>query len=526
MTDALEDLLDVEELAQEQQLDVIARRNYYLGQLSDTGAAERFIRKYHDRILYVWDGEKGRWHVYANGVWAVDALANVYGLTADIGMMIDAELTARDAGLTDPERREYRTFRKNMESHRGRSSVLGVVASDERVKCNVLDMDSRRDLIALPNGKCIELGEHGVSVRMLTREDRITYTTRGVYDETHDVLESPPERVKVYMDTFIPDLGVRRRLQKTIGNALFGDNADRIMPILIGKSTSGKSQLTEAIDESLGGYAAVGTASILRGNMDDKARPDVIRVINRRLVFLNEAAHTWQLHGDKIKDMTGGAPMPVRKMRADDFLEVKPFFTPFIVTNVMPRITGAADDGLKRRLLVFDFNEKFTGPEDPSIKQAFIADQEVMNWLLTWAVEGYVLARQEGMADVINAQAMSTTTAFESLTHSGEFLTWLREDDRLTVDDAEESHVACVKMADLYLLYRGWLLDYGDHDDRKAQLKFRAFNDELRKVFGWEGHKCGGSNHWVGKFVGSMNINIGTILSMWFSEPTVRKLTS
>lgn len=536
----------VDEWGQRQHLleqQTLAQRQLAITQLTDTGNMERFIREFGNDILYVMNTGKGTrgagtstpgmWHVWSGMHWRPDTRDEVLHHTGHIALVVRRELDERRERLTMRQIREYESHERYTSSLRGRRNMLHLAAVDPRTTCDGSDMDGNRQLIGLADGSCLELGAQGrVVIRRIRRNDRISMMTAGTIDRTGTILRRPPRAVVNYLDTFIPDAQVRRRLQKTLGAALLGNNAWRIMPIIIGKSTSGKSQLTEAIEKALGDYACAAAPSILRGNLDEKPRPDIVHVIQRRIIFLNEAANTWQLHGDRIKDMTGGASFPIRSLHANTFVTLEPFFTPVIVTNYMPRITGVTDDGLRRRLVVFDFNERFEGPEDPNIKQEFIHSPDVWMWLLTWLVQGYTLACREGLDETVTAQATATDAAYESLTHTGEFLAWLRDDDRLTEigvgdnteDISDYAHSSWIRAAHLYKIYRAWLIEYGDQEMRRDQLKMIAFNRELQKVFHWEKHKCNGSVHWVGKIIGAHYQHIDTLLHSWFRDKTVRQI--
>src|SRR6185436_12097819 len=201
----------------------------------------------------------------------------------------------------------------------------------------------------------------------------------------------------------------------------------------------------------------------------------------------------WELHGDRVKDLTGGGTVSARLMRSDDFHDIRPTFTPILVTNVMPKIIGA-DPALLRRMLVFDFNHRPL-VEDVTIRDRFIHDPEVQTWLLARLVRGYEESVREGLGDVIVAQGIATMEAFDNLTHLGSFFRWLTDTDQLTLVPEDEQGAYGVKstfvtLKDTYDRYSFWVREYGAKRDTAAKFDYETFNEQLRNN-GWERVKSG-----------------------------------
>lgn len=359
------------------------------------------------------------------------------------------------------------------------------------------DFDNRLDVIATPS-QVMELRKDGIVMRDITPQDRITYSL-GV--EYRPDLEEPA-LVKDYFDTFIPDEKKRWLIFKALGSALLGGNPGRLLLILKGKSTTGKTQLVEALRAAYGTYAAVGNPSIFRGNLDDKPRPDVISVLKRRVIFLAEASKSWDLHGDRVKAITGGDGIKVRGMRSDDFLETVPHFTPVFYANEMPRVKGA-DQALKRRMLVMDFNQS-PKVEDPTIKQAFLASLEVREYLLAMLVKGCIAAMNEGLEDVKDEFAAFTVEAFDQTTHLGEFMEWLQDSEQLQTLGAEELAVYGIKskfvtVKAMHERYRAWVETHGNKQDKNDSLNYKEFNAQMKENYGWTTASINGANRWEGR---------------------------
>lgn len=355
------------------------------------------------------------------------------------------------------------------------------------------DFDSRWDILATP-AQILELRKD-VQVRDILPSDMVTFSTAVEYRPEILEPEHEPELITQFLETFIPDTDKQRLLFKALGTALLGGNAHRLLIILQGKAgTNGKTQLVEAIRTALGGYAGAGTPSIFRGNLDDKPRPDIVRLLKKRFAFLAEASKNWELHGDRVKAITGGDGIPVRRMRENDFEEVIPQFTPVIYTNDMPRVSGA-DQALKRRMLVIDFDQRPL-VEDTTIKQRFLASQSVQEWLLAALVRGYLQSTTEGVTDVQDAFATLTATAFDETSHLGDFFVWLRDSDQLAILDPVDMEAYGIKskyvaLKTMHERYVYWVKEHGNKQDKNDGLSYTEFNDQLKTNYGWSAVKSG-----------------------------------
>lgn len=353
--------------------------------------------------------------------------------------------------------------------------------------------DADHALLATPTG-VLELGEGMVALRAIVPSDMITFSAGVDWDPGILSPDREPALIREFLDTFIgtgKDGAERQRLLfKTLGTALLGGNSYRLLVILQGASgTNGKTQLVEALRAALGDYAGIGTPSVFRGNLEDKPRPDVISLLKKRVAFLAEASKAWELHGDRVKAITGGDGVKLRRMRSDDFLEVIPQFTPVIYTNEMPRVHGA-DRALQRRMLVIDFDRQPV-KEDPSIKQRFLASVEVRTWLLAALVRGYTEASADGVADIKEAFAALSEKAFAETSHLGEFFEWLTDSEQLhEVPEADREawgvKSSYVRMKTMHERYQYWTKAHGNIQDKKDVLNYREFNAQLRNTMGWK----------------------------------------
>lgn len=470
---------------------------------SDGGNGDRFSSrnvgrilldgtKKTERIFYYLDDDTKRWVKDTIGQqtrWCREIIASMRDKHEQLELQ------------QDPLAQPFAALIKASDKISGYNAMATIGCESHGMMVNPMEhFDVRADIIAA-NDTMLELRKNGVHPRDITAEDMVTMTTGVPYEP--QILARPPKPILEYHQTFMPD-GERARLfYKILGSSLLGGNKNRLFVIMKGKSTTGKSQIMEAMEAALGDYVGTGSPSVFRGNLDDKARPDIIALLKKRIALFNEASDAWELHGDRVKDLTGGGKTAVRNLYQGDIITVRPQFTPVILTNEMPRIVGV-DSGTKRRLLVIAFEHSLPAGtvEDPDIKQRFIEDENVQKWLLARLVQGYVEATREGIDDALIAFSLDTLNAFVELTNTGAFLSWLEDTGQLRKLSEDEQKAGRIKstyppLDMMYDRYKYWALNRGGRRDKFDYLDYGDFNKDLKANHGWTTVKSG-VHRWEG----------------------------
>ena len=481
---------------------------------TDSGNGRRYADLYRHIARYVTDLE--RWCFWNGHRWELDVEGNLKAFALTLGVVRHIRQEATDASdepgpnNSPSPRQRLLKHAKASESVGARTAMLKTATAIPELQASSADFDARGDVLACDD-KLIILDTDTTTLakdkdrskvivaRTIRRSDMVTFNTRAVYRP--QILNNPPALIKDYLTTFIPDEIKQHLIFKALGSCIVGGNPHRLFIIVQGESTTGKTQLVEGIFESLGPeYTTIGSASVFRGNMDDKARPDILKAIGKRIAFFSEASRAWELHADRVKDLTGGGTISARRMRENEFQDARPNFTPVLVTNALPKIIGA-DSALLRRMIVFEFNNRPL-VEDTSIRDRFISDSSVHEWLLARLVKGYADSIIEGLGDVMVAQGLATMTAFDNLTHLGAFFRWLTDTEQLIHVSEEEQKSYGVKstyvtLKDMFDRYSYWVKEYGGKRDASEKLDYESFNEQLGNN-GWEKVKSG-SHRWAGK---------------------------
>lgn len=454
--------------------------------LTDRGNGRRLAVMYSHILRYVADRDE--WIVRRGPHWE-----------PDVGKLITFALTAgvirsiREDALSVDEhdvRDVILDFARKTEGEPARWRMIS--SAREHIELSLLEdaLDAESHIVATPSA-IVDLNTG--KVRDATASDLCTMHTAVEYDPD---AQSP--ELDRFLETFLPEPEEQATLWALLGTCLRGGNVARILPIIIGNTTCGKSQLVSALMRALGSYACSINVSVFRGNLDDKPRPDLVRAMKRRLAVATEASKAWELHADQVKRLTGGDAIPYRNLH-EGVTEAVPRFTPLIVTNQMPRIKGA-DAALQRRLLVLRFTHSLApGEEDITIKQRFINDEQCLRALFAHIVRG---ARSRKLRTGVSWNELSpavvenTLSAYAELNHVDEFLSWISERDVMHTVGSDTPVLSCAKASDLHGWYNLWVKKHGDAQDVADRLSLKDFNAALRER-GWVSRISAGTR-WIG----------------------------
>jgi P4 family phage/plasmid primase-like protien len=480
-------------------------------QFSEGGNGDRFASRYVGRILmddsgqrpvyYVVTEESNRWRQDTTGERTRWGREVVDAMRSRAKELLDAAEVAGDQNAERAAKEFLKWARQSDTPTRINSMTRMACESWHSMVDPGADFDQRPDVLCTADDELIELvpGE-GIRQRPVQPGDMITQATAVRYNP--GILREPPQPVVEFCNLFMPDREYERKVRKVVGQALFGGNIHRLFVIMVGQTTTGKSQLMEAIDAALGGYSATGKPSVFRNNNDDRGRPDILQLLTKRIAIFNEASKEWELHGDRVKDITGGGNVAVRALHSNEVIQRRPMFTPIVLTNELPTIHGV-DSGTRRRLLVVPWNHSLPPGvvEDPNVKERFVRDPAVLEWCLAWAVQGYIDAAREGLEDCRAEFKLATEAAIEQLSPVHAWHQHAVESGQLyqqseTQMAAYGSLSRCATLEQMHGLYVAYVKAHGNLADRRHMLSLTEFNTEMKKL-GWEIKKSG-AHRWKG----------------------------
>jgi putative DNA primase/helicase len=198
-------------------------------------------------------------------------------------------------------------------------------------------------------------------------------------------------------------------VQKLLGYALTGDVREQLLIVLWGKGANGKTTLVNAVMESLGeGYAIKASRDLLMARKMDNHPTQLARLFGKRLVVATETQEAGRLDEAAVKELTGGDPVPARRMR-EDLWQFNPTHKLFLVTNHRPEIIGT-DEGIWRRVHLVPFGVRI--PDDQQDKGLADKLRAERPGILAWCVRGCLLWQREGLEAPEEVQA--ATKAYRS----------------------------------------------------------------------------------------------------------------
>lgn len=257
----------------------------------------------------------------------------------------------------------------------GLNGVLSIAAKLPQFHRTVEDLDADPNLLNVANG----------TVDLLTGErrphdprDLITKCTRAAYDP-----DAESETWTKFLESSLPDAGVRGFLQRYAGYALSGRVTEHILCILFGEGRNGKGVFYEALTYALGTYAGTGEPELFldRRGAHPTGEMDLRGL---RLVTVSETGQGAQLAAATVKRLVGGDRIKARRMRRD-FVEFVPSHTPILVTNYLPKVRGD-DPALWARLRVVPFDVVI--PESDRVKDLPQRLEVDADAVLAWCLAG------------------------------------------------------------------------------------------------------------------------------------------
>lgn len=416
---------------------------------NDIGNGERFALQWRDEVR--WVPAYKRWFIWRDQVWEPDE-------TEEVRRM--ATKTIRDmkkeAGFIEDAKQKaaFLQFVGSSSNRPKMTAMLEQARSSKGMTMPAERFNANRSQLVCSNGTLVLPTEFSGELVRRVPSIQEHYNTIQTGTEWADGAELP--EWQKFLERFQPDVEVREWLQKLAGYSLLGRNPRRMMVACLGPTSTGKSTFAEAVAGALGQYAGSANMTIFRDNQDDRARPDIIRVLPMRFVYAEEASRSWHLHPDQIKRLTGGTPITARAMRSDIYVDQIPAFTPWLVTNHAPTIEGA-DAALWRRLVVVPFDVQIPKTEEDARFRDKLASPEGRAAILAWLVAGYraYLADPDSVQEIPMGATAANLKFRAEVSDLAVFLNEVCETGPL--DDEEYM----VPPRDLYQAYQNWCASGG-----------------------------------------------------------------
>jgi P4 family phage/plasmid primase-like protien len=369
--------------------------------LTDRGNAQHFIDLYGSDLRYadgrdswvLWDGE--RWYRDLNERLATGAFSVVEKRQ---------EQYANGLPRSDAATIKFSNLWKRWAQRSGMDqpirSALRIAKSlyyqdVDPVAISGSKFDTNPNLLGCENG-ILELS-HNPILRPARKEDFVTYNTNVPYISWDtqaaleaDVLEGH-QLWKEYLDTFLPDIGLRTFIQKALGHLLVGENPEKLLVFVYGPRDTGKSTMLSGIKSALGDYYGTININLFR-NKD--LNPNLIRAVPLRVTGMSEI-ESGRIDANMVKRLTGNDMVTAEAKFSNEIFEGRPQFTTVIACNQEPTITNA-DEALQERILVLPFEHQIASEKRRYDRQVDI-ERHSGTAVLSWLIEGWKLYMREGL---------------------------------------------------------------------------------------------------------------------------------
>lgn len=372
---------------------------------TDSANADAIVREHGKGYLFVleweawlaWDGR--RW----DRTGARARVLNVAMLTArlehsrTVARLRELEEEARLAAIKgqkdeDVEARikRERTLLKWHEQSQNMSRLEAATkALETRLVVHLTDLDKDPWLLNVANGtvnlRTAELQPHRQS-------DHITQITEVEWD---DAATCPT------WDAFVRgamggDLELALYLRRLIGYAITGLTTEHLLAFFYGEGRNGKSTFVQTVRVMLGEYACAAPRDMLFEDKSGQRHPaELARLYGKRMAVCAEIGEHVVLDEAKVKDLTGGDSISVRRMR-EDFWDLEPTHTLFVSGNHKPTVRGN-DLGIWRRIRLVPW--LVTVSEADVDKDLPARLRKELPGILRWAVLGCVEWQETGLSE-------------------------------------------------------------------------------------------------------------------------------
>lgn len=194
-------------------------------------------------------------------------------------------------------------------------------------------------------------------------------------------------------------------LQRLVGYALTSLTTEHILAFFYGGGLNGKSTFMQAIRLVFGEYACAAPRDLLFQDKHGQRHPDELaRLYGKRLAVCAEIGEYSRFDEAKVKDLTGGDVVAVRRMR-ENFWDLTPTHTLFISGNHKPDVTGD-DLGIWRRVRLVPWTVTIPAElVDKNLPEKLRAE---LSGILRWAANGCLEWQRLGL---VEPQAVIDATA-------------------------------------------------------------------------------------------------------------------
>lgn len=235
-----------------------------------------------------------------------------------------------------------------------------------------------------------------------------------------------------------------------LGYGITGHTSLEKFLYIYGPPRAGKGTLIEMLCELFPLLVGITSFSTLTQRAQDVNDFRLAELRPCRIVIADEGANRMQFDADRIKYLTGGAPVEVAFKHKRAF-RYKPQFMPMLVSN-NPLQMDVDDEAAWSRPRIVEFAHSHVGDEDPTIK-AGLKSRECLQQLLALMVAGSIKFYGSGMRNIPAPECV--TLAAQTHRNEADYVSqWLEE---------RCNKSGYILRSQAYGNYKAWCMDAGTH---------------------------------------------------------------
>jgi putative DNA primase/helicase len=324
------------------------------------------------------------------------------------------------------------------------AAVERLARSDRRIAAAIEQFDADPWLLATPGGVVdLKTGE----LRPAGREYYCTKQTSVTPAARIEDGGPPPDLWLQFLDRVFDRKGALIAFaQRFAGYCLTGDISEHVFVFLFGTGRNGKGVFCRTLLNILGDYANTSPIEMFLENDYDRHPTELARLYKVRLTVAQETPKGRKWDESKIKNLTGGDPLPARFMR-QDFFDFYPTHKLIIAGNHKPGLRQV-DEAMRARLRLIPFTVTIpAGERDQQLTEKLRPEYP---GILRWMIEGCVdwQANDLGDPDEVREASADYFDSQDAVAH------WLE-------DRAERRQLAFTASGELFADWKTWAVERG-----------------------------------------------------------------
>lgn len=330
-----------------------------------------------------------RWNYFRSShVWDQVNYPSLYDFCA---LLSDDLKSQADRSDSESMKKKYLRGSSMMKMNSSCDRAITRLQSFSDLLVDIEDLDSERFIIPCLNGYLnLETGEFS--------DPNPDYLFTHNFDVYYNP-ESTSDRWNSFIEEVLPDVSVRREIQKFMGYCLTGDISHEKFLYLYGHGGNGKGTFLNACQSVLGSFGSSFPLSILTLNKfkdGESPSPILANLRSKRLAVSDEISSSMSFNVAQLKSLTGGDRIVARGLNQSPF-EFIPQFKLILVGNELASLGSINDAGLNRRILFAGFDVTPSNP-DPNLKR-YLSSPSCRSAIFNWMLEGFMNLKSEGFIE-------------------------------------------------------------------------------------------------------------------------------